>query len=377
MNLSKKLASWQKADLITARQMQDIKDYEAQNTKPYTFYGLVVLSLFCIGLGIIAVIAANWYAIPPSVKLGLDFTVLAICGVGIYEAFIKSKINRFNGLVFLFAILIMATIGLIAQIYQLQPDGAAAYLLWAILVFPLLFFVRSSLLPLLWVPIAWYSFWSYVIEHKIGHDILQTMTQSWLYSIPLIWLFSWGIFYQILGQNTRQNAQGFRKALAVWLVFFMGFVIYVMDKGYGYSVFYNITGEAAEYNSKVLAGSISASIILTGISLYLSFQKGKNFLLPYIMALMIIGALVHMHFVLSLLALFGAGVYAYKSGSRRLLNFVLVLAGIRIFVIYLDLMGSLMDTGLGLIGSGIALLLIIWAWLKVAAVFKRRIGNEK
>lgn len=76
MNIYSKLSDWQKRGLITAEQQQKITDYENNVRRPMLYHALLFLSCFCIGIGVIAVIAANWEAIPAAVKLGVDFTLL-------------------------------------------------------------------------------------------------------------------------------------------------------------------------------------------------------------------------------------------------------------------------------------------------------------
>ena len=73
MNIYSKLSDWQKRGLITAEQQQKITDYENNVRRPMLYHALLFLSCFCIGIGVIAVIAANWEAIPAAVKLGVDF----------------------------------------------------------------------------------------------------------------------------------------------------------------------------------------------------------------------------------------------------------------------------------------------------------------
>lgn len=377
MNLAKKLTAWQKADLITVRQMQDIETYEKQNSKPYMFFGLVALSFFCIGVGVISVIAANWQAIPAWIKLAFDFIFLSLSAGGAYYAFRNAKTSLFNGLIFLFAILIMASIGLIAQIYQLQPDGTAAYLLWSALVFPLLFFVRSALLPVIWLPIAWVSFWGYIIDHKIFYQTLQSMTDGWVYSVPILWLSIWAVFYQILDVYLKPTVYGLRKSLLFWLVVSIGTMIYFLDQSYTTSILFNIYGYEKTFNPSALSISLSMAIGLTALSAYLSYRGNKQYFLPFFMSLMIVGGLINLSFALSLIGLAAAGLYAYEHKRRGLFNFVLILAGIRIFMIYIQLFASLMSTGLGLIISGLVILLIIWGWLKTTSYFKGRLVNAK
>lgn len=68
MNIYSKLSDWQKRGLITAEQQQKITDYENNVRRPMLYHALLFLSCFCIGIGVIAVIAANWEAFPPQLN---------------------------------------------------------------------------------------------------------------------------------------------------------------------------------------------------------------------------------------------------------------------------------------------------------------------
>lgn len=55
-------------------------------------------------------------------------------------------------------------------------------------------------------------------------------------------------------------------------------------------------------------------------------------------------------------------LYACRSGRHQLLNWATGLAILRIFIIYLQVFGSLLLTGIGLISTGAVLLLLIGGW---------------
>lgn len=374
MNLSKKITQWQNAGLISAEQGRKINVWEQQNNKPYLFYGLIALSLFCIGLGIISVIAANWDTIPAVIKLGFALLLLSGCACLTYMAYLKQKQAWFDGSIFLFALSVLGVIGLTAQVYQLQPDGYTAYLLWSILIFPLLFFVKSALLPLIWIPVMWGSFWSYIIDHEIAAKTLEIITNSWDYAIPILWLALWIIFYQLLDKYVGKYAAGIKKALVFWLAFYIVVTIFMIDRDYGTALL-NHNHHGLQHADNGIRISF---IVLSACLCALSFRLGgKKFIWPFLLAVMIAGSLLPLGFVISLTALAGAGFYAYKTNRPRLLNFILVLAGIRIFIIYIDIFGSLMQTGLGLILSGFILLGLIFGWLKLSVIFKERLHHEK
>lgn len=76
--------------------------------------------------------------------------------------------------------------------------------------------------------------------------------------------------------------------------------------------------------------------------------------------------------VLSLAMLGLVAVYAYKTGSIRLLNLATALSAFRFFAVYLQVFGSLLSTGVGLIISGFVLLAVAVVWQKAR---RRLIGK--
>ena len=147
MNIEKRLNIWQSAGLISEEQAIKITQYENQNMKPYLMYALVLLSVLFIGIGTISLIAANWDAIPTFVKLLVDFALLSSCAYGVYRTQDRRKPVYFEGILFLYGLFSLATIGLIAQIYQLQADGPIAFLLWSSMMLPLSFFSKKIIFP--------------------------------------------------------------------------------------------------------------------------------------------------------------------------------------------------------------------------------------
>ena len=142
MNIYSKLSDWQKRGLITAEQQQKITDYENNVRRPMLYHALLFLSCFCIGIGVIAVIAANWEAIPAAVKLGVDFALLCTAAWGVWHSRRKGRNLAAEALLTAFALLVLGSIGLVGQIYHLPAHGLSALLFWSVLTFPLLFLSR-------------------------------------------------------------------------------------------------------------------------------------------------------------------------------------------------------------------------------------------
>lgn len=153
MDLNQKTDKWVGQKIITPKQKEAILALESQNREPFVFRTVLWLGIFCIGLGVISIIAANWIFIPPVVKL-IAMGVLLVGALGAaFWGFQKEK-NLLAEVALFFAFLMIGGgIGLIGQVFHLTPSTFKGLLLWAILSFGIVFFSKRQLLGLLWVPL--------------------------------------------------------------------------------------------------------------------------------------------------------------------------------------------------------------------------------
>ena len=89
MNLRKRIAVWQQENLITSAQGEAILAFENKNKKPVLSWSLLALAFFCIVLGIISIISANWQEISSSVKLVCDFAFLIVAAATAFQMYRK------------------------------------------------------------------------------------------------------------------------------------------------------------------------------------------------------------------------------------------------------------------------------------------------
>ena len=78
MKLAKKLSEWEQIKLIDEKQKSAILAYESRQGKNRLPFILSALAVFCIGLGILSLIASNWQEIPDSLKLSADILLLGL-----------------------------------------------------------------------------------------------------------------------------------------------------------------------------------------------------------------------------------------------------------------------------------------------------------
>jgi uncharacterized membrane protein len=149
MKIVKKLQEWHDNHLLSTQQMHQIIQFEQHQSQERLFPGFVWLGLAIIVLGLIAIIAANWASIPANVKLISDFILLISTAAAAYH--FRAERFVFDTLLFLLALLSLATIGLIGQVFQTGGTLPKALLLWALITLPLACISQHRILPLVWV----------------------------------------------------------------------------------------------------------------------------------------------------------------------------------------------------------------------------------
>ena len=142
MKISKKLQKWVEQGFISDEQAKQILQAEQSNYSGFVWKWLYGIAGLFIGLGIILIVSANWDDIPAPVKLVADFGIWAGFIYGTYLSVInkKDKIKEFFLLMsFLF---VGATIGLVAQIFNLSGGWHSFAMTWALLGLPFVWLSR-------------------------------------------------------------------------------------------------------------------------------------------------------------------------------------------------------------------------------------------
>lgn len=376
MNIAKKLELWQREKLITSEQSKAIMNFESHARKPVLTYYLLALGVFCIGLGIISLISANWQLIPASVKFFFDFVLLIAVSGGIYYTNAHHKNSLFEGLTLLYAILILASIGLIAQVYQLQPEGYLAYFVWAVLVFPMVVYTTKVALPLVWLPVFTASGIDLFNRIPLFARMMQILENSFPFAISICGVLVLSFIYRFLAVNFRTRLASLITAMKFWLVFDIVIMVLIMDFMVGTSVggFFLKLYNPGNNVSVVVISILIVSTVGFG---YFSYKHNYSRLLTCVLAILLGFSMLYVvlphsplilnlwGFLLSISVLCCLVTYALLKNRRRLLNLATALIALRIFIVYLQVFSSLLWTGWGLIISGGVFLLILYVWRKL------------
>lgn len=378
-------------------------------------YWLMILAYFAaflIGLGIIALVAANWEQIPNNVKLG-GAIVLMIANASAVILSMKFKKNILTQVLCgVFAALIMAVIGLIGQIFQLRSDVSGACLLWALCAWPL--FLITPRLLWLWIPLLFVGTKSFTLYNTFAEDIL-IIDRGWKYAptngicsllvfYGLIFAYELWMLYAKPANKTVERPLRFycgtlllsaaplscrplftnvafaqipwsTIALSSYGYILAAMLIYALNRKHGRVSFmpYFLLGfliEGVLLKLDILHDNVESVLALTSLLLmwgYAYYHKMPRFRYLILFALLVWFFATFswdvFNLVPSLLICAALAVYAYLNNSRRLFNVAVLAAVIRLLYYYADA-SNLTYLGIYLIGSGLLLLATIFALVK-------------
>jgi len=164
MSLSSKTEKWVQHHLITAKQRKQILSFEQKNSNRTFWRTAFIIAALLIGLGICLLVAANWAALPNSVKLIGNFTLLGSFSYAVFFFSVHKKEGWKELFTVLACLMVGATFGLNGQIFQLQGSWHSLALAWALFCIPFVLHSRASFLNIGWwllllnaMPPKWWS----------------------------------------------------------------------------------------------------------------------------------------------------------------------------------------------------------------------------
>lgn len=161
--LMEELPKWVEKGLLSAEQAQGIRDYYEQEARqPAYQLGFILLGItaaLLTGSGLILVVANNWSAFGPGLRTLISFFPLTL-GLILYgyALFRQSDSLAWRESASGFLMLMLAaSLGLLAQTWQILLAPEQFLVTWLILSWPLLYLLRSSLCAVLyfWGAMAW------------------------------------------------------------------------------------------------------------------------------------------------------------------------------------------------------------------------------
>jgi uncharacterized membrane protein len=370
VRLERQVQRWLAAGIIDATTAERIIAHEHRASRPVLLLAIGGLGAFAIGVGLLSVIAANWGDIPRLVKL---VAMLGLFGANAYGlVWARSRQQRWitDALALGYFALTLASIALVGQTYQLEGEPYQALLLWLLVGSPALWLAEGAFAALVFLgALAVTGAFSFdPLLDLLGHDPHATI-------LVRASLGSAAVFGPLLVASL-PALQRWRPAFAA-IYERLGWSLFVLAASGGVHVWY-----LSMDTKDVREAWIGARLVMVFVALSLWRVQGlgsgarAEWLLParvligLASVLIGLGALVpHAH-----IAMVGALGFViiwalvawcgYQAHAMQIVNLATAVIAARIFVAYIEVFGSLLATGAGLIVSGVLLLALAWVWVR-------------
>lgn len=381
MGLKRKLKKWEDAALLSNDQAEEILRHEKQGTGKTYFRGLVGLALLIIFGGAAMIIESNWAAIPGNIKIITHFAINAIVAYVMYTGQQTNHFWKREGAAFILAGLNVTLIALIGQVFQLNGSVEGLLLLWLLITTPFIFiFGLSRMNAILWTlgfiitcalnlndlidkldflndaeKLSLYTFLGVAIPALllIGgiNQKLQIYRQEWQQSylfsgaaiIIAIGLFTSLSWYDQRLLNEYDELKWFPAFNAVfWSAFFFG-VRQITESTY--------------YKALLLMASLTMLFLLV---VCIPGRPESDLM-----------STVHFVIYAGLI-----GYFAVPLALPALITVSILLITIRLFIFYLEVTNNMAQMGVGMLVSGIVLLIGLKLSLKINKTLKAKLFGE-
>jgi uncharacterized membrane protein len=176
VRLERKLAQWIAAGLISSDQAAGVRRFEESQRlgAKWVVWGLASVGGLAVVAGIISLIAANWEEIPEQLKLGGGLTLLLALALSAREVGERGDGWIRDLLLLLHQGMILAMIGLVAQVYHLSGHPWRPFALAFVLALPPVLAGRRSLLADVAIYFALQSLWFFLEEGRVLKRLLES-----------------------------------------------------------------------------------------------------------------------------------------------------------------------------------------------------------
>jgi uncharacterized membrane protein len=370
MSIERKLARWREVGLIDDATSARIAAFEDAQRKPIGLYALGVLGGGTVALGMVSIVAANWDAIPAGVKLGCDLLVGALLAAATYLVVERGKALATDVLVTVFYGFTLASLALVGQVYQLDTPTYQALLVWSLATLPLVLLGHSRYLAALCVcglatthGLSLEALFEQIersarMSEAAERDLIATVA----FASPLLYVPLARVPWLV------RNRPEFARTLTAlaWTAVLLG--------GFGLQFVWYEAIDGAETLSwslaltLLLAAALAAALPRLYPDLPAPARRTVAAILGFGWLTLALGtsfARGSADFVGAILQVGFIALFAWCSlqlGRLRVFNALTALIAVRVLVIYFEVFGSLLDTGVGLIIGGALTLAIAWFW---------------
>ncbi|MDX1923297.1 MAG: DUF2157 domain-containing protein [Alphaproteobacteria bacterium] len=358
MTSAKEIDAWVKQGVITSEQAKVMLEQKAGEKKEGNYFRIIMmLGGLSLILGILAVIGANWNAIPDAAKLGAHALLSVALGYGFYK-----HRNQEGWARDIYVLLVFGTnltfVALIGQVFQTQSHPFFAILIWMLISSPLVLAYTTTR----FVAYAWI----------VGVIAQNTLLALWLADLGserisanlsgmIVTIVS--SIYIVFSNLRWANEQFPLFAKPLRLLAILSFVL----SGSMSQILWRIDFDAASY-AKYWDNLSSVWVTFGVFALLTVLSRVNKTVWEFKPSIILYGAtviamLTPALFIHPAIPLMGAvsfiaywlvlGYVAHLMDNQQALDQVVWVISLRIFIIYLEVFGTLASTGIGMIIGGL------------------------
>lgn len=386
--IKRKFKRWEDAGLITQAQSVAILAFEKERKSGKLIKDLTNVGIFAVLLGVASLVASNWTDIPPNLKLAGHFILnILVAGFMLRIDGVKHPVIKDACLLLLFG-LFLTFIALIGQVYQLHGEMHVTLLLWLAICTPFLwYFGRTYTVAVPWL-LALLAAVFMALDHYVGYgnrflgmdwqdqqNLFDTIMCLLCFYLPMILILVSRL--PILNRQRPGFVQTFYR---------LGLVLTVLFANIALLTLYDDFLRDNYYQTKQIVFMALGLLIIFGVFRpqsktdeeatalwYFLLVSGVIMMLPFVVTGFESGVLSAALFIVYWIFMAWIGALLHSS---TLTDWAIRLVILRLFIVYLEVFGSMVMTGFGLIISGILLLVALRYLNRIVAVGRKLVNYE-
>ncbi|MFM2045494.1 MAG: hypothetical protein RLY86_4070 [Pseudomonadota bacterium] len=379
-DLDRMLADWRTAGLIDGPTADRLKAHEAARGaagwRGHMPPLLLLLGGLAVALGIVALISANWQALPIALKLGLHVLLTAGLALAAWRAVVAGGTGGpgIGGevLLMLLSASLLALIAHGGQSFQLQGSATGLMAAWLLLATPFtLALARSAFHRWLWtaglvvtVALVMGDWADMLLE---GGDLTKVLVVVWslLFAAPLAARV--GLMESAWARHLRHVALG-ALALAVSMASLGWYLdsadgetaLLLADLGEGLLVWFPLVLGALVIERARSGADTGAGKPVPGTGMMALLILSPLLIAAPVAVTVWIGPPDSLVLAATAFCLFWLWIalLALEAGEIGLFRLAVVLVALRLFIVFLEAAGGLIATGAGLIAAGLLLIAV-------------------
>jgi len=382
MNIDRKLTQWRQAGLLDEETAARISAFEQAGERPVILYALGGLGALTLGIGIISVVASNWDAIPRATKLGLDLALGGALAIALLRSASRGERWMTDVLAGVYYFFVLASIALIGQIYQLGSPQYQGLLTWSVATAPFMLLVRGPLLAAVWLS-------GLVATHCLSFVALfERLEDRWsddaLLNLAVSLTFSSLMGYIVLARAPFFARQ--RPLVSATWSRMLWTALVAAALGVSFAFYSDVSGDDRLTWAIAVCGVVAMGVHRLLPWLYPEVspraRAGLSLLLASFWLLLAVATPSDREAAPALgaiaqVAVLGVAAWTVLAiGSVRSFNSLTGLIAIRVLIMYFEVFGSMLDTGLGMISGGLLTLLLAWIWKRKSPELAERLSVE-